>query len=142
MMKMRIGKQILHNKRDMDSLNKNFIKDLKTVILQSRYQAARVVNKELISLYFNIGRKISVNTNKMAWGSKILEQISNELQNELPGLKGFSATNLQRMTSFYEFWQSYFSIYPTVSGKLKEDGNQEKTICPTLSDQFLNAFFL
>lgn len=122
----------------MKKLEKHIIQELKIAILQSRYQAARLVNKELIVLYFKIGKKISANTKKMAWGSKVLEQISLDLQNELPGLRGFSATNLKRMTSFSEFWMEYLSISPTLSDQLEND---ESSIRPTLSDEFAQAFF-
>lgn len=122
----------------MNTIDKNFIKELKSAILKSRYQAARVVNKELINLYFNIGKKISINTKKMAWGSKVLEQISNELQNELPGLKGFSGTNLKRMASFFDFWNQANQISPTLSDQL---ANPNSEISPTVSDQFTKAFY-
>lgn len=122
----------------MEKLEKHIIQELKITILQSRHQAARLVNKELIILYFKIGKKIRANTKKMAWGSKVLEQISLDLQNELPGLRGFSATNLKRMTSFYEFWVEYLSISPTLSDQLQND---EISIRPTLSDEFAQAFF-
>lgn len=114
----------------MNTIDKNFIKELKSAILKSRYQAARIVNKELINLYFNIGRKISVNTKKMAWGSKVLEQISNELQNELPGLKGFSGTNLKRMASFFDFWNPVFQISPTVSDQLENPNSEIGSAVP------------
>lgn len=60
-------------------INKNIILELKDAILKSRYHAARLVNKELIALYFGIGRKISETAKQEAWGSKVLEQISKEL---------------------------------------------------------------
>src|SRR5690606_39833665 len=88
----------------MQELKKNIICELKEAILKSRYQAARLVNKELVSLYFEIGKKISLTAKKEAWGSKVLEQISTELQNELPGLRGFSSGNLKKMRAFAEFW--------------------------------------
>lgn len=134
----------------MDHLDPQIIKELKSAILQSRYHAARLVNKELIGLYFQIGKKISVNTKKMAWGSKVLEQISSELQKELPGLKGFSAPNLKKMRGFSDFWSDYGLISSTVSNQLNSDklgfsstvSNQLGTrTVPILSDQFLIAFF-
>jgi predicted nuclease of restriction endonuclease-like (RecB) superfamily len=136
----------------MDTLDKSFIKELKSAILQSRYHAARVVNKELISLYFNIGKKVKIKTIEQAWGSKVLEQISTELQNELPGLKGFSATNIKRMSSFFEFWQSHFSISPTLSDQFGHENIEisptmsgeiqttDKQISSSQSDEFITAF--
>lgn len=118
----------------MSEINVQVIQELKSAILQSRYQAARLVNKELVSLYFSIGEKISLNTKSAAWGSKILEQVSTELQKELPGLKGFSASNLQRMMLVFDFWNENLTIQPTVSGKLeKEQEKEENSIYPTVS---------
>lgn len=86
----------------------SIIVELKNAILKSRYQAARLVNRELILLYLEIGKKISVTAQKEAWGSKVLNQISDALQNELPGLRGFSASNLKKMRVFAEFWKATF----------------------------------
>ncbi len=122
----------------MDKLDKGFIKDLKSAILQSRYIAARIVNKELIVLYYGIGKKINTKIKEQNWGSKVLEQISKELQSELPGLKGFSATNLKRMTLVYDFWEGKISISPTLSGQLQLKENQDNTISPTVSGQLQN----
>jgi len=137
----------------MKSLDKNFIVELKSAILKSRYNAARLVNRELIVLYFNIGAKISIQTKKQAWGSKVLEQISNELQNELPGLKGFSASNLRKMTLFYNFWSKEFAISSTLSNQfentdnetnivlLEHTQNQNIEFSSTLSNQIEKPFF-
>ncbi len=128
----------------MSNLNKHIIKELKDTILKSRYRAAKSVNKALVDLYFNIGNKISTNTKAMAWGSKVLEQIATELQNELPGLKGFSATNLKRMEAFYDFWShdpSINQISPTVSDEIQITDNQVNTIRPTMSDEFKKHFY-
>lgn len=137
----------------MEKLDKSLIADLKSVILQSRYIAARLVNRELIVLYLKIGSKISIQTKKQAWGSKVIEQISNELQNELPGLKGFSAPNLRKMTLFYNFWSKELVICSTLSNKLESTNieligkffeNRYKEnieFGPTLSNQLEETFF-
>ena len=78
------------------------IKQLKAAILASRYKAAALANKELLTLYFNVGKLITEREQQGKWGDKILEQLSNDLQHELPGLKGFSATNIKRMRLFYQ----------------------------------------
>ena len=89
---------------------KNIILELKKPILNSRFQSAKLVNKELIGLYFSIGRKIRDTATKEAWGSRVLEQISVELQNELPGLRGFSSGNLKKMRVFADFWMKHLKI--------------------------------
>ena len=101
------------------ALDKSIIQELKNTILKSRYQAARLVNKELIVLYFNIGKRINDTAKKEAWGSKVIDQISAELQNELPGLRGFSAGNLKKMRVFTEFWVKHLSIGSTVLNQLE-----------------------
>lgn len=124
------------------AIDKNIIFELKNAILTSRYQAARLVNKEMIALFFDIGKKISKSAKENAWGSKILEQISSELQNELPGLRGFSSGNLKKMRVFADFWQQYLSIGSTLPNQLE---NRLTTISSTLSNQipenFANVFF-
>lgn len=122
-------------------INKNIILELKDAILKSRYHAARLVNKELIALYFGIGRKISETAKQEAWGSKVLEQISKELQIELPGLRGFSSGNLKKMRVFAEFWMEQLTIGSAVPNQI----NISAEIGSTLSNQFpenlANIFF-
>jgi predicted nuclease of restriction endonuclease-like (RecB) superfamily len=83
------------------------IKNLKSTILSSRYRAAILVNQELLTLYFSVGKLISDKTKQEKWGTKVLERLSEELQNELPGLKGFGATNLKYMKIFHDSWSEF-----------------------------------
>src|SRR5690606_30224480 len=124
------------------SLNQNIIRELKEAILKSRYQAARLVNKELVSLYFEIGKKISVTAKKEAWGSKVLEQISTELQNELPGLRGFSSGNLKKMRVFAEFWMKHLNNGSAMPSQLDDPEKEIGSAVPNqLPDNFANVFF-
>ena len=84
------------------------VSKIKNAILQSRYQAARLANKELLSLYYYIGHYISQNTRSGKWGTGAIEEISKQLQVELPGLRGYSATNMKYMRIFYEEWSDIF----------------------------------
>lgn len=87
-------------------ISKSIIDTIKTAILESQYKAAKAVNAMQLSLYFSIGKYVSEHTRKGYWGTGVLEYISEQLQRELPGLRGFSATNLKRMRVFYEEWAS------------------------------------
>lgn len=80
------------------------IADIKAAILQSQYKVAQTANAEMLSLYYGIGRYVSENTRANAWGTNAIETISCQLQKELPGLRGFSATAIKRMRIFYEQW--------------------------------------
>ena len=77
---------------------------IKTAILQSQYDAARSVNEKQLMLYYGIGKYISLNSRKGFWGKGSIDAISERLDKELPGLKGFSARNLRNMRMFYEAW--------------------------------------
>ena len=80
------------------------VKAIKSAILQSQYRAAKGVNREQLSLYFGIGRYISEHSRKGFWGTGAIDRISEQLQKELPGLRGFSSANLKFMRQFYEAW--------------------------------------
>ena len=76
------------------------------IILQSRYRSAANANTEILSLYYSVGRYISTNTCSGKWGTGAIESISAQLQGELPGLHGFSPTNIKNMRIFFEQWAS------------------------------------
>ena len=80
------------------------VKEIKNAILQSRYRAAYLANAEQLTLNYNIGRYVSQNTRSGKWGLGAIEAISKQLQQELPGLRGYSATNIKYMRIFYEAW--------------------------------------
>ena len=81
------------------------VKQIKTAILKSRYEAAALANKELLKLYFSIGQYVSFHSRNKNWGKGAIDSISSLLQQELHGLRGFSATNIRNMRIFYEEWE-------------------------------------
>ena len=83
----------------------NAVDVIKTAILQSQARAVKGVNQEQLALYYGIGRYISENTRKKNWGKGAIESISGQLRKELPGLRGFSATSMRNMRTFYEEWK-------------------------------------
>lgn len=80
------------------------VKAIKQAILESRYRAARQVNKEVLSLYYWVGNYVSENSRMASWNTNAIATISKLLQQELPGLTGFSETNIKNMRIFYETW--------------------------------------
>ena len=66
------------------------VAEIKAAILSTRYMAARLANGEMLKLYFGIGAYVSANSRKGKWGTGAIREISSRLQQELPGLKGFS----------------------------------------------------
>lgn len=85
------------------------VKDIKSAILKSRYAAAKQANKELLKLYYSVGGYVSAHSRDGYWGSNTIETIAKGLQQELPGLRGFSARNIKNMRMFYEQWSPYIN---------------------------------
>lgn len=103
-------------------INPNYSKAIqliKSAILKSRYRAAALANRELLSLYFGIGKYISENSRNHFWGTNAIETISIQLQQELPGLRGFSLVNLKRMRQFYEAWEHVFVNCQPATGEIR-----------------------
>lgn len=81
---------------------------IKKAITESRYRIAKLVNKNVITLYYNIGHYISERSRKGNWGASAIKTLSTLLRQELPGLKGFSETAIKDMRIFYEAWAPVF----------------------------------
>ena len=93
------------------SIRQNYIAEVQQIrnaINISRYRAAKLANAEMLRLYYSVGKFISLNTRNAKWGTGALKSISNQLQQEMPGLKGFSEGNMRKMRLFYEAWQPVF----------------------------------
>jgi len=100
----------LHDNTDLTAKTDNIVEAIKTIkkaILQSRYKVAVLANREMLMLYFGIGEYISKNSREGSWGTNAIEVISAQLQKELPGLRGFSVSNIKNMRAFYEEWQRF-----------------------------------
>lgn len=131
-------------KYNMEQLNRadyiEAVKAIKEAIQISRYRAAKLVNKEVLALYYAVGRYISLNSRHASYGSSALRVISDQLQQEMPGLKGFSESSLKRMRKFYEDWSELIENRPPVADDLNADiipfDNQHIIIRPLTVDEF------
>lgn len=84
----------------------HFLHDLKSRIRTARTRAALSVNRELIFLYWQIGRDILERQEREGWGAKVIERLATDLRAEFQDMKGFSRANLMYMRSFAEAWDS------------------------------------
>ena len=100
------------------------VADIKEAILQGQYEAAKGVNRIQLAVYFSIGKYVSQHTREGVWGTGALEAISNQLRRELPGVRGYSATNLKNMRLFYEAWQMLDTKSSDASDDLQKFENQ------------------
>ena len=86
---------------------------IRQAIENSRYRALKAGNAELLSLYYGIGKYVSENTRIGAWGTDAIKRIAKRLQQDLPGLRGFSETNIKYMRLFYDAWEPYVNRQPS-----------------------------
>lgn len=77
---------------------------LKARIQGAQQRAALAVNRELVALYWQIGRDILARQAAQGWGAKVVERLAHDLQAAFPDMKGFSARNLKYMRSFAQAW--------------------------------------
>jgi predicted nuclease of restriction endonuclease-like (RecB) superfamily len=103
------------------------VASVKEAIVCSRYQAATRVNGELLSLYYAVGKFVSKNSRADFWGKGAVSQLSDALQRELPGLRGFSASSIKRMREFYEEWHTVLANRPLPMGDLPALENAKKS---------------
>jgi len=116
-----------------------FLNDLKNKIKQARYQAYRTVNKELISLYWDLGKSIVEKQEKLGWGQKIIQQLAEDLQKEFPQNSGFSYANLDRMRKFHLSYKDN----PKLAQLVREiPWGQNITILEKLKDNYQREYYL
>lgn len=77
---------------------------LKEQIRTSRVKASLAVNKELVMLYWRIGKEILERQAAQGWGTKVIEQLARDLKSEFPDMEGLSRTNLLYMRAFANAW--------------------------------------
>lgn len=84
--------------------------EIRHLIEKSKSQALKSVNKELITLYWNVGERISRKLSSSQWGDAVVEQLATYLQTTQPDLKGFSRRGLYRMRQFYETYNELANV--------------------------------
>jgi predicted nuclease of restriction endonuclease-like (RecB) superfamily len=75
------------------------------IIDQSRQNALKRVNEELINMYWKVGEYLSVESEKASFGDAYIDSVSEEVQEAFPGIKGFNRRGLYRMKKFYETYK-------------------------------------
>ncbi len=91
----------------MDTSNDyiDFIGSVKDRIRNAQYAALKAVNKELVGLYWDIGKMISEKQRELGWGKSVVEKLALDLRSEFPGEHGYSAYNLWLMVRLYTEYQ-------------------------------------
>jgi len=92
-----------------------FLTEIKDRIRRGQYQALRAANKELLSLYWDIGESIHQKQEALGWGKAVVQTLADDLQMEFPGRTGFSARNLWLMSQFYTEYRERPILQPLVA---------------------------
>ena len=82
----------------------DWLVELKARIHQAQQRAALAVNRELVLLYWQIGRDILQRQSRAGWGAKVIDRLAHDLRSAFPDMKGFSRANLMYMRAFAEAW--------------------------------------
>jgi predicted nuclease of restriction endonuclease-like (RecB) superfamily len=88
--------------------------EVKERIRAAQYEALRAVNKELVALYWDIGRLIVERQRGLSWGKAVVERLAADLRLEFPGVKGFSVQNVWYMRQFYLAYHGNEKLQPLV----------------------------
>lgn len=94
---------------------KQFFIEIKERIRVAQYEAMKAVNKEMIQLYWDIGKSLSEKQKELGWGKSVVEALSADLQKEFPGMQGFGARNIWYMQQFYNEYQGNEILQPLVA---------------------------
>lgn len=93
----------------------DFLQEIHDRIRQAQINALKVVNKELVLLYWDIGKRIVEKQKAEKWGDSVIEGLADDLQKALPGVKGFSARNLWNMRDLYVSYADSEKLQPLVA---------------------------
>jgi predicted nuclease of restriction endonuclease-like (RecB) superfamily len=123
-----------------------FLSALKTRIQTARLSAARAVNRDLILLYWDIGRAIVEKQELLNWGDSVVEMVAKDLQKAFPEVRGFSADSIWRMRQFFAEYSNSAFLEQAVPEMKKSRGGVLAQAVPELArgsnstkhDQFLS----
>lgn len=93
----------------------NFKDEITARIRSAQYEALKAVNREMIALYWEIGKRITEQQTALGWGKSVVENLSRDIQKEFPGIQGFGVRNMWDMARFYAEYQSNEILQPLVA---------------------------
>ena len=99
-----------------------FLNDLKERIRAARVKAVMSANRELVELYWHIGKGIVGRQRTEGWGRSVVERLSHDFRSEFPGNAGLSPQNIWHMRSFYAAWAGNIPFLPQPAGELDGHG--------------------
>lgn len=92
-----------------------FLTEITSRIRSAQYEAMKAVNKEMIALYWEVGKRISEQQKTLGWGKAVVETLSKDIQKEFPGIQGFGSRNMWYMAQFYTEYGADEILQPLVA---------------------------
>ncbi len=108
----------------------SLLDQIKGRIGRAQTRAVASASREMLLLYWDVGRLIESRQEIEGWGSGVIPRLSRDLRSELPEIKGFSERNLKRMIRFYREYPGLISIVPQAVAQLAQAGEDEKVPQP------------
>lgn len=100
---------------DKNQAYTDFLQEIRNRIREAQHNALKAVNTQLIALYWDIGRRIVEKQRDEKWGDGVIKNLAFDLQNEFPGIRGFSERNLWKMRDFYVSYSINEKLQPLVA---------------------------
>ncbi len=92
----------------------NELAEIRELINSAKQRAYQAVNKELINLYWQVGKYVYNKVNSKEWGNSVVKNLSEYIKRNEPDIKGFSAQSIWRMKQFYETYCDNEKLSPLV----------------------------
>lgn len=97
----------------------DLLKQVKARVALAQKKAIYAANEEMLTMYWDIGRLLSESQKQIGWGNNALEQLSQDLKNDYPKVKGFSPRNCRCMIQFYKEYNQELTIWQRAVAKLE-----------------------
>ena len=105
-----------------------FLTEIKARVRAAQIRAGLAANRELIALYWDLGRMILDRQQAEGWGAKVIERLSQDLQKAFPGQQGFSPRNLKYMRAFADAWPEIVIVQPPVAQLSSSNPDRSKLV--------------
>jgi predicted nuclease of restriction endonuclease-like (RecB) superfamily len=91
-----------------------FLQEITARIRSAQYEAFKAVNREMIALYWDVGKRVTEQQAALGWGKSVVGNLSKDIQAEFPGIRGFSVSNMWEMARFYAEYHDDTILQPLV----------------------------
>jgi len=103
----------------------DLLSGIKVRVLTARVRAGLAANRELLFLYWDIGKLVAERKVEEGWAASVIDRLSDDIRREFPDIKGFSSRNIRRMKLFYQVNSEQVVIGPQAADKTGSFSSKE-----------------